>query len=252
MSLSMIRLEDITLHNYIKYEVLGYDFIEQLANQTLTYDTELALYVPDMGNLEPAPNSLGRGWVPFDEISGTVDVSQEQVSRVSVVGPTSYDVNYGLCGIGSPNTVPSTVSYYWNYISVMKGWPGTDPPELPIVAIDIVRARKTGFQLGGGNLTTRFVEIHLFATNSSERADISEAIHDALYNKAIPIVDYSAGDYLDYDGLFDSTFSRQQVAGTSALMFDDVALRNINMPNDWSDLNKFRAVISFNMSYYKY
>lgn len=250
MTLSKARLEAISLYNYLKYEVLGYSFIEQLSSQALTYDSDLGLYTPSVDGLTPAPNSVGRGWVPFDEVSGSIDVTAEQTSRVSVVGASTYSVNYALGGIENPDTVPTSVSYYWNYVAVVDGWPGSDPPELPIVAIDFSGYGKSGFQLGGGNKTMRSVDIHVFANDSAERSDITEAVYDSLFDRTLSITDYSLGDYLDYDGLYDSSFVKSSLSGVSTMYFDSVSVRNINMPNDWSNLNKFRSVISTTLVYY--
>jgi len=249
MTLSRLRIEDISLFNFIKYNVLGYSFIEQLSSVSVSYNSSLDLYVPDYTDYIPSPGGSGRGWVPFDELAGAIDTTIEQTARVSVVGASSYRVNYLLGGIESAET-PTSVSFYWNYVSVIDGWPGVTPPTTPIVAIDIQGSKRAGFQLGSGFLQKRDVYIHIFATNSAERYDITEVIFNALYNKSIKLLDYSAGDYLDYDGFYNSSFTSTAVTGTSNLYFEDVSSRNVDFPGDWSDVNKYRSVISFTMFSY--
>ncbi len=250
MALSTLRLEDISLFNYIKYEVLGYSFIEQLSDVALTLDTDLDLYVPDYSGYSPAPNSVGRGWVPFDEADGGTDVSSEQTSRVSVTGATTYNVNYALGGIQTAET-PTAASFYWNYVSVIDGWPdGENPPEVPIVAVDVSGSTRKGYQIGPGYQSSRKASVHVFATNSAERDDLVDTIHNSLYNRLISVVDYSEGDYLDYDGFYNSSFSRTTMSGISNILFDDVSVKYLSFPSDWGDLNRYRATFSFIMTTY--
>lgn len=243
MSLSRLRIEDISIYNYIKYEILGLHFVEQLQNQTLEYNSSLGMYLPSYEDLEPSPVSKGRGWVLFDEVSDSIDISQEQSNRVVVSGATTYEVNYVLGAIRNPDTTPTSVSYYWNYVSVVDGWPGTNTPDLPIVAIDIESGSRDGFQLGGGYRSSRGVDIHVFATTNGERDDITDTLFDNLYNRRIPVIDYSQGDYLDHNGFYDNSFAAPQL-GTAHIYFDNVQYRTVNNPSDWSDLNQYRSVIS--------
>jgi hypothetical protein len=244
------RLEDITLYNYLKYEVLGCYFIERLEDVSLTYSATHSLYLPDYSDYDPSPASVGRGWVPFDESGGSIDTAAEQTTRVSVTGASTYTVNYLLGGIQNPNTVPTAVSFYWNYVSVVEGWPGGNPPPIPIVAIDILGYQQAGWQLGSGHIKSRAVSAYIFAHNKAERDDITEVLYDALYNKAAKLIDYSTGDYLASDGTFNSSFAALPITGTGKLYFDNVQARVINIANDWSDLNKFRSSVSFTMTSY--
>lgn len=244
------RLEDITLYNYLKYEVLGYHFIEHLEDVSLTYNSIYGLYLPDYSDYDPSPASAGRGWVPFDEVGGSIDTTLEQTTRVSVTGASTYTVNYLLGGIKNTNTVPTAASFYWNYVSVVEGWPGGDPPPLPIVAIDVLGYQQYGWQLGPGHRKARQVSAYIFAHNKAERDDITEVLYDALYNNATKLIDYSEGDYLVPDGTFNSSFTAPSIVGTDRLLFDNVQARVLNITNDWSDLNKFRTSISFTMTSY--
>lgn len=251
MPLSQYRIESINLYNYIKYEVLGLSFIEQYENEPLSYDSSTALYVPAYEDMSPSPISIGRGWTVFDEASGVIDTTAEQTSRVSVVGSSSYEIDYIRGGISSSVT-PSAVSFFYNYVSVLDGWPGTTPPELPIVAIDIVDQKRQGFQLGLGYTSLRGVDLHIFASTAAERDDLSEVLFDALYLKSIPLVDYTTGDYLSPNGKYDSSFSRVFLTKTPKMYFDSVVNKNVSIPTtDWSDLNRNRAIISFDAFVYK-
>lgn len=251
MTLSRLRIEGISLFNYIKYSVLGYSFIEHLTSIPVSYDSTLDLYVPDYADYEPSPVSVGRGWVPFDELGGSIDTTTEQTTRVSVSGATTYRVNYVIGGIESDET-PTSVSFYWDYVSVVSGWPGVSPPPVPVVAVDIHGATRNGFQLGSGFMQKRAVSLHIFASNSAERDDITDTLFAALFNKSISLIDYSDGDYLDYDGFYNSSFGNNPVSGTSNLYFDDVSYRYVDFPGDWSDINKYRSVIKFTMFSYVY
>jgi len=245
MGLSLLRIEDITIYNYIKYQVIGLEFVESLIDQPLTYNSQLDMYFPSYDNFEPSPVSKGRGWAVFDEVLGEIDTSSEQASRVTVPGTTSYDVNYILGGIKNPDAVPTTADFSWYYVSVIDGWPGIDPPPLPTVAVDITGTVRRGFQLGLGHLSSRRVNLHVFATNNAERDDIVEALFNGLFNKSTKLIDYSQGDYLDHNGFFDSSFTQPTLPASSKIHFDNVSSRTMNNIGEWSDLNKYRANVSF-------
>jgi hypothetical protein len=245
MTASRLRLERISLFNYIKYEVIPTEFSERASNEALVYDAALNAYTPDT-SLDPSPTSEGRGWVFFDDstVDGriVVDSSQVQTSKISVVGASSYTINYTNGRITNPNTVPTSISYFWNYVSVIDRWLDTTPPPLPCVSLKIEESRKSGFQLGGGVKNTRTVYFDIFATSSAEREDISELIHNNLFNRRITIKDFSSGDYLNYDGTFNTSLSLP-LDTLGSIFFLDVVQRNINLPNEWSDLNKYRSTV---------
>jgi len=251
MPISRSRLEDISVQNYIKFQVLGLEFVESYTNQELLYDSNTGLYRPSVEDLYPNPVSAGRGWVPFDESSSLIDMSSEQVTRVSVSGASTYQVNYVYGGIKDPDTVPSTVSYTYNYVSVVDGWPGDNMPDLPAVAVDILGQRRTGLQLGPGFISSRATDIHIFATTAAERDDLKELLFDALYNKSISVTDYSSGDYLTADGYYDPTFAPVDVSEGSRIFFEGLSEKNITAFSDWSELNRYRAVISLDIVVYK-
>jgi hypothetical protein len=243
MVISRQRLERLCLFNYIKYQVLGYSFIEQGSSSTFT--AEGTIYTPSFTGLTPSPVSVGRGLVPFDESATGVITTAEQSSRVQVSGPSSYSIDYFLARIINPNVVPTNIDYYWNYISVLDGWPDRIPPELPLVVIDIDSSKRSGFQLGPGHLQSRNCSIYIFANDKAEREDIEETLYDALYNKTIPFIDFSSGEYLNYDGTFNTSFSSAVISGVGRLEFLNVAARKLEFASDWSDLNKYRSSITF-------
>lgn len=246
MSISRLRLEALSFYNYIKYQIVPAYFSEQVSDEPLVYNTSLNAYLPQ-GTTDPDATSTGRGWVAFDDYvvgSRTIpDLSREQTSKVSVVGASSYTINYLNGCITNPNTTPTSVSYYWNYVSVVSSWPGANPPPLPFISVGIENSKKGGFQLGGGVKNIRTVYIDIFATTSSERDDISEVIHDALFDKYISILDFSDGSYLNFDGTFNTSLSLP-VSSLGTIYFVDVDQRNSYFPSDWSDLNRYRSVVS--------
>ncbi len=244
MSASDLRLEDISLFNYIKHEVLPVKFSEQLQGESLVYNSVLGGYVADT-SMEPNPTSLGRGWVLFDDNTVgnrvLVDTTAEQTTKVSVVGPTTYDIDYKNGVIKNYDVEPTSVSYYWNYVSVLDAWPGTNPPDLPIVAIDITGSMKEGFQLGAGVKNIRDVVFSIFATTKAERDDLSDAMYDAVYNKYITINDFSSGGYLNYDGTYNGV-TPSNLNGAN-MYFYNIKHNNINVWSDFSDLNKYRSEV---------
>jgi hypothetical protein len=253
MTISRLRLEGVSLYNYIKYELLAKDFVETQSSVPLVYDVSLGAYITDsVVDIEPSPTSNGRGWVMFDDntVNGLVivDTSVEQTSKVSVVGATTYSIDYKNGRIYNPDSSPSSVTYQWHYISVLDSWPGASPPPLPIVSIDIDSYLKSGFQLGGGKKNTRTVNLYIFATSKSERDDITDILQDQLYNKQITVKDYSTGDYLNYDGAYNTGFNPSTLQGSINVL--SVEARNVNAWIDWSELNRYRSTIKLTYETY--
>jgi len=246
MEPTQFRLENNSLYNYIKNQVLPIRFSEHISNESLEYDSSIGGYITN-SLMQPSPTSRGRGWVYFDDaiVNGTtvVNVGAEQSSKVSVVGASSYDIDYVNGAIKNPDTTPTSVSYYWNYVSVMMGWPGTTPPSLPLVSILVDYSEKSGFQLGPGVKNTRSVSFHVFATSPEERDDLLESIHDSIHDKTINILDFSDGDYLNYDGTFNTDLSLPLVA-ISSLYFISTTSRIIYVEDSWTDLNMYRGVVN--------
>ena len=210
----------------------------------MVYDNTIGGYVP-ASVVEPPAMSTGRGWVFFDEVATSspvvIDSTQEQSSRIIVVGPSSYTVDYFRGAIKNPNIAPTDITYTYNYVSVLDSWPGTDVPPLPVVSIDINKTQKKGFQLGGGKKNIREVYIEIFASSNPERDDITETIHDSLFDKNIAVKDFSYGYYLKSDGTYNTGF----VPTTNGYMYIlDINVRNINLKTDWSVVNRHRSVIT--------
>jgi hypothetical protein len=246
MVASRLRLENTSIFNYIKYEVISPAFSEQIQNEALVFDQSNNLYKTN-STMEPSPTTQGRGWVIFDDnnVNGNiiVDTSQEQTSKVVVNGASNYTVNYLNGYILNPDTVPTSVSYYWDYVSVLTSWPGTEPPPLPFIAMNIDSTKKKGFQLGGGVKNLRTVYFDIFATSSSERDDMSDVIYDAIYNRNITIKDFESGGYLNYDGTFNTNISLP-LPSLGTLFFIETGHKNLHFNDDWTDINKFRSVVS--------
>lgn len=247
MSASRLSLEQMAVYNYLKYEIVSPNFSEQVSGDSLTYDASLGGYVADATNVIPSPVSNGRGWVFFDDslVDGSyiVNADAEQSSKVVVAGASSYTLDYARGVIKNPNTVPTAVSYYWNYVAVLKHWPGVTPPELPFVTIGIESSIKRGLQLGGGTRNIRSLYVDVFATSALERDDITDVIHTALFNRTITIKDFSGGGYLNYDGTFNSSLVLP--LGTFGhICTTDTSSRVLRNGADWTDINKFRSVIS--------
>ena len=282
------RKEDLSLYYYIKDIVLR-DFIEKEEDIPLILIPELSsptsFVYEALTEMVPSPVDRGRGWRYFDDIdldtclvnTATFSGTPQQTNSVivydgvgNVISGTDYMIDY-IDGrvVTSGSVEPAAVDYYWNYISVVDEWAAIEAANPPVVVLDVHGVDKAGFQLGSGRKTTRKVDIHIFATGTSERNDIVETIYDGLYNKGVPLYDFPYGTVLDYDGTFQGSkdnvnkltllFDRSTVLGYSRLQFENVSARHVNLPlimsrgvNEvlLSDLNAYRSKISFDMVSY--
>ena len=194
-------------------------------------------------------------------------------SNLDVVSGTLYMIDYvdGRIVTDDPNLDLVYVSYHWYYVSIVDEWELIQAADPPVVVIDIQATDKTGYQLGGGKKVIRKVELHVFASTAAERKDLLETLYDGLYLKSCPLYDFPLGDVLDYDGtfygrkdnpnkltsLFDRT-SNKNIIGN--LEFDNVTARNVGLPpiltrnreEVMSDLNAYRAKVSFELVSYTY
>lgn len=300
----LLRKEDLSLYHYIKDVVLG-DFVEQEDLCDLKLLPELCganSYVYEyVSSLEPSPTERGRGWryfdppsgglpcEPFPSVSGTngdgdpalgtpeqslcVFVYETTLSGLGVVPWEEYMIDYIDGRIISSRQLNSPrVTFKWNYVSLVDEWAAIEAADPPVVVLDLNGTDKIGYQLGGGRKTTRKVDIHIFASNTAERNDITEAIYDGLYLKSCSIYDFPTGSVLDYDGTFYGRkdlqpgsnkltylFDRGTVGSVSKLNFDAVTSRHVSLPLVMtrgtdevmlSDLNAYRSRISFDMYYY--
>jgi len=265
------------------------DFIEQEEYISLSHMPEFCIvnesYVYEaLTEMVPSPTDRGRGWVYFDDdfeitlcntstSSGTIEQSQRVTAYDAVysgIDDSEYMIDYIDGRIITSGTVtPAYISYYWNYISLVDEWAAIEAADPPVVVIDMSGTDKTGYQLGGGKKISRKVDIHIFATSTAERNDITETIYDGLYLKSCPIYEFVEGTVLDYDGTWydrknntnksETLFDRTQIAGVSNLYFENVVARHVNLPllmtrnRDeimLSDLNAYRAKISFDLVSY--
>lgn len=211
------------------------------------------------------------------EQSNKVILYETTSSGLQEVSWKEYMIDYvdGRIIINRPLTTPK-ITYTWNYVSVVDEWAAVEAADPPVVVLDISGTDKVGYQLGGGKKSTRKVDIHIFASDPAERNDLSEALYDGLYNRSCAIYDFYTGSVLDYDGTFYGRrdlldrdpnpankltylFDRRVVSGVSSLFFDAVTSRHVNLPLIMttgrdeillSDLNAYRAKVSFDMFYY--
>jgi len=216
--------------------------------------------------------------LPGNNCIGTPEQSNRVVlydENFSTISGTNYLIDYtdGRIIMTTNDIIPKYVDYYWNYISVVDEWASIEAAEPPVVVIDTNGTDKEPYQLGGGKKVKRKVEIHVFASNTSERNDIIETIHDGLYNKSSPVYNFATGDVLDYDGTFygrkytsnklTSLFNRTSLNDLGQLhggmTFNKVSSRHVNLPllmsRDrgevmLSDLNAYRSRISFEIETY--
>lgn len=305
--LSLYRyIKDTVLREFVEKEELApLELISELTCQdSYVYQAEID------SDIIPSPIERGRGWTFFDcpeydvqgdciysistcvpefvTVTGTdgqgtdCTGTPEQSNRVTLydenlatISGVDYVIDYvdGRIILETDTVVPKYVKYYWNYVSVVDEWAVISAANTPVVVIDTSGTDKEGYQLGGGNKTTRLVEIQVFASSTAERNDLVETIHNGLYNKSAPVYDFSTGDVLDYDGTFyarkttynklTSLFNRTSLNDLSELHggmeFINVSSRHVKMPlilsrerNELllSDLNAYRSKISFEIQTY--
>jgi len=262
------RKEDISLHHYVRNEVLK-DFIEIEKHVPLVYLEELsresgtAVYQAE-SNMLPKPNSYGRGWVYVDSFEYFTEQTDSVVvyDGLGTVISGGYDIDYVDCRIIMPNTtvVPATVTYKWYYVAVVDEWDDVHASDVPVVVVDLTSFTKEGFQLGGGKFIPRRVNIHVFATNQAEREDLNEAIYDGLYLKSCPMQELPFGTMIDWDGRWNDSYVFATISGSSWLKFENVKARNvyprlISTPTrdyaQLSDLNRYRSRITFDMFHWE-
>jgi len=248
-----LRIYDASVINYLKYEVIPVNFTEQVVNEPLVFDSSLGGYVTQSSML-PLPTSPGRGWALFDEaeVNGrtVIDTSAEQTSQVTVNGAATYTIDYPGGRILSPDTVPTSVSYSWYYVSLIEGWPAGDPPPLPVIAVDVDKTNKAGYQLGGGTKDIVEGSVYVFATSETEKKEITDVIYQALYNRTLSIRNWYEGSYLDFNGTY-TGFQPTTVSGLSSGAFTEVSA-NLRGPRmDWSEVNRHRSRVTFTLEVYK-
>lgn len=298
--MQLFRKEDLSLASYIKDTVLS-GFVE--------YETDISLQLmPDICDVDsyvyetlsemiPVPSERGRGWLYFDCVSGTnnyqcyntvsgtdfkgnqINGIPEQSNRVivyenGIVTPESdYMIDYIDCRIVANRKLNQpTVTYYWNYVSLVDEWAVIEASDPPVVVIDMHGVDKAGYQLGGGKRSARKVDIHIFASEPAERNDLVDTLYDGLYLKSCMLQNFPNGSPLDYDGTFHGRrdqndpinkltylYNREGVQNISRLQFENVTARHVNLPllmtrgKDevmLSDLNAYRSKVSFDLVLY--
>lgn len=295
-------LKHVVLANFIeKEEDVPLRYMPEIPN-SYVYEA--------VSEMIPSPTERGRGWVYLDTIPGTnepvvVTIDKktyyiEQTERVTVVdsskivvdelgniiidengdivvlegyaiSDSEYMIDY-IDGriVVSGTCKPTHVTYDWYTVSLVDEWSVVEAADPPVVVIDIHGTDKIGYQLGGGKLATRKVDLHVFASDTAERNDIVEALYDGLYLRSCPVYSFPEGTILDYDGTWygrrenmdktETLFNRTTVSGIIGnLMFENVTSRHVSLPLLMtrgrteimlSDLNAYRSKVSFDMYHY--
>jgi len=273
-TMSLARLEDMSLQHWLKGALLPLQWVEKVTNVPLVYNSEKARFEAQIVWL---PNFLseGRGWVYFDPVGSNSCVATsvpntEQTTRItvynetgSVIGASNYIVNYLEGAIVTSGTnptttisgVPTTIDFTQHYVSVLDAWPGTQPPTLPIVAIETGMHKKLPYQIGPGRKAVRSCTAHIFATSSAERDDLTAFIFDALYLRHIPVIDFRQGEPLNYDGTYNKSFTGDLLIlnnnDDSVLYFDNLRAEEINKRANFTDINRWRSTVTFDMFTYR-
>lgn len=237
---SLILLPDVSCEGSYVYKAV--------TNQVCISDSDLT----------PLPTDYGRGWVFFDcplldddgecidnvnehyvLVSGTDALgafcmgTPEQDMRVclydeslTVISGAQPLIDYadGCIVFSDGSLTPKYVDYYWNYVSVLDAWPVGNAPEPPVVVLALDQTNKGGYQLGGGILIRRQGKLHIFASSSAERADLTEVLYDSLYHKCIPVFEFTTGDVLDSDGTF---YGRKNNNNKLTSLFNRITLNDL-------------------------
>jgi len=273
MTVTLAKLEDMSLQHWLKEVILPIKWTERVVNNPLTYSPERERFEADITWF---PNFMqdGRGWVYFDTVTSGTYVpnsppTSEQTAQVEVrnavggvIDSSHYTINYkdgaiiAAGGTTTPDGVPTEVDYSQYYVSLLDAWPGIDPPDAPILAVEMGGYKKQGRQLGGGRKAVRTFTIHLFATSSSERDDLTEWIYDSFFQRHIPVVDYRDGEPLNYDGTYNSSYTGNLLQlnnnDDALFYFDKIVAEPININlSEIDDIHRFRAKITLTASSYR-
>ena len=273
MTVTLAKLEDMSLQHWLKEVILPIKWTERVVNNPLTYSSERERFEADITWF---PNFMqdGRGWVYFDTVTSGTYVpnsppTSEQTAQVEVrnavggvIDSSHYTINYkdgaiiAAGGTTTPDGVPTEVDYSQYYVSLLDAWPGIDPPDAPILAVEMGGYKKQGRQLGGGRKAVRTFTIHLFATSSSERDDLTEWIYDSFFQRHIPVVDYRDGEPLNYDGTYNSSYTGNLLQlnnnDDALFYFDKIVAEPININlSEIDDIHRFRAKITLTASSYR-
>jgi hypothetical protein len=262
------RKEDLSLHHYIRYNIL-HEYIETDTTAPLAYLPDIS--APDSmvyeseSNREPSPTSLGRGWVYIDAY-GDVTEQQNAVtvydSVGSVISGSEYLVDY-IDGrvITSGSVTPATVTYKYFCVSLVNEWQHVEAAAVPVVVIDLNAFEKVPFQLGGGKRIPRRGYLHIFATNQAERDDLMELLYDGINEKCVSNQNWTKGSMIDWNGTWNDDYIYELVQYESNLHIENVRARHITPPFTMgiprtdhtmlSDLNRYRARIDFDMFHWK-
>lgn len=217
-----------------------------------------------------------------DALGNTCVGTPEQDYRITVydenlvtISGSEYIIDYvdGRIITGTNTVIPKYINYAWHYVSCVDEWGLVETASVPVVVIDLYGTDKEGYQIGAGKKVKRKANVHIFATSQSERDDLMEVLYDSFYNKSAPVYEFTTGDVLAHDGTFfgrtenpnklTSLFNRITLNDENILhgsmMFTNVSARHISLPLlgpivrtdiTQSELNAYRAVISFDVETY--
>jgi len=267
--MELFRKEDLSLHYYLRFNVLN-NYIERVTGASVEYLEDLSTtgsYVYQINfDVEPSPNSLGRGLVYLDNYMDLI----EQTTRVKVfdrygtqISGSHYMIDYIDCRVvtASESVVPYTVNCDYFYVSLVNEWEDVHVAGVPTVVIELESFKKVGFQLGGGKLVPRRGHLHIFASDRAERDDFMDLLYDGINDKCVPNQDWPKGSMIDWDGTFNVDYQYKTVDYASCLHIENVFATLVSPPlltrvptTNYimlTDFNKYRARIDFDMFYWR-
>jgi len=118
-----------------------------------------------------------------------------------------YQLDYNSCRVRFPAPTtptgvvlsglrPATIDYRFHRVSTMDGWP-TDEilPNLPIVSLYTETESIKGYQIGPGISPIQKYVVDIFATDNSNKKQLTDIIKQSLYNRHISVVDFNRSGY---------------------------------------------------------
>lgn len=240
-------------------------------NTAEVYSFSVSGYVPTYGTeffnqSFSIPTKREQNYVKvYDQSGNLLDRSWYQVDYTN--NRIRYPISTTPSGAVTSGIHPDTADYRFHSVSVLEGWPQEATlPDLPFVAIYPVSESCRGYQLGGGvEFKTDYI-IDVYANNSQLRRELLSTIHDGLYNRHCPVIDFNrTGQPLEQWGRVNKEFIQTVSGGGqtyrtylilnggngSLIYFYNLETKyDINPRSNQSEVLQYRGQIRFSTSTY--
>ncbi len=150
-----------------------------------------------------------------------------------VVGVRYVDYTNGIVAYSGLQVAAPVVSYSYNVVNVIDGYPTWDffeTAQLPLVAVDFIGFSRSPQQLGGGYWTNRIFNLEVFGNQEAERDQIVQVLHEALMYR-FPVLDLTQNQPLDDFNNINLTYNRTtQYLRTARVV--DFRSRTLRVPDE--------------------